>query len=57
MERIGEAPTLRPLPEPKTGPSPAAIRDWARRNGLDVPDRGRIPTSIRQAWERSMSPT
>ena len=40
----------------QTGPSPAEIRDWARRNGIDVPDRGRIPASIRQAWVRSTSP-
>ena len=56
VERIGEQPTLRPVPERQTGPSPAEIRDWARRNGIDVPDRGRIPASIRQAWERSTSP-
>ena len=56
VERIGEQPTLRPVPEPQTGPSPAEIRDWARQNGIDVPDRGRIPASIRQAWERSTSP-
>jgi len=33
--------------------SPAAIRSWARENGLAVPDRGRIPTSIRREWELS----
>jgi hypothetical protein len=55
-QRTGERPTLRPVPEPQTGPSPAEIRDWARRNSLDVPDRGRIPTSIRQAWEHSTRP-
>jgi hypothetical protein len=54
-ERIGERPTLRPVPQPKAGPSAADIREWARRNGLEVPDRGRIPASIRQAWERSKS--
>ena len=53
VERIGEQSTLRPVPEHQTGPSPAEIRDWARQNGIDVPDRGRISASIRQAWERS----
>jgi hypothetical protein len=53
IARTGDAPTLRPVPEPQTGRSPADIRDWARRNGLDVPDRGRIPASVRQAWEQS----
>jgi ERCC4 domain/Lsr2 len=56
IERIGEQPALRPLPEVETGPSPAEIRDWARRHGHDIPDRGRIPASVRQAWERSMNP-
>lgn len=27
------------------------IRDWARSNGYDVPQRGRIPTEIREAFE------
>lgn len=29
------------------------IRDWARTSGLDVPPRGRIPASIREAFEQS----
>ena len=56
IERIGQQPTPRPIIEVKARPSPAEIRDWARRNDLDVPDRGRISTSIRQAWEASVSP-
>ena len=27
------------------------IRDWARSNGHKVPDRGRIPASVREAYE------
>lgn len=33
------------------GPSAREIRDWARSNGQDVPDRGRIPESVRQAYD------
>ncbi len=29
----------------------AAIRDWARKNGHAVSDRGRIPASVVQAYE------
>jgi len=29
----------------------AAVRAWARHNGFDVPDRGRIPESIHLAFE------
>jgi Lsr2 len=35
----------------QSGPSAAEIRDWARSNGYDVPDRGRIPAEIRDAFE------
>jgi Lsr2 len=27
------------------------IRDWARTNGHDVPDRGRIPSQVREAFD------
>ncbi|MHB1535241.1 MAG: histone-like nucleoid-structuring protein Lsr2 [Acidimicrobiales bacterium] len=30
----------------------AAIRSWARANGYQVSDRGRIPAEVRQAWEK-----
>lgn len=29
----------------------SAIRSWARANGYQVSDRGRIPAEVRQAWE------
>jgi hypothetical protein len=28
-----------------------AIRDWARKNGHEVSDRGRIPASVAEAYE------
>jgi hypothetical protein len=31
--------------------SPAEIRAWARENGWDVPDRGRVSTEVREAYE------
>lgn len=27
------------------------IRDWGRSNGYEVPDRGRIPAEVREAFE------
>lgn len=33
------------------GTSAREIRDWARSNGHKVPDRGRIPSSVRDAFE------
>ncbi|WP_141015276.1 histone-like nucleoid-structuring protein Lsr2 [Nocardioides sambongensis] len=33
------------------GASAKEIRDWARSNGFEVPDRGRIPTDVREAFD------
>jgi hypothetical protein len=32
------------------GPSAREVRDWARSNGYQVPDRGRIPSDVREAF-------
>jgi hypothetical protein len=32
------------------GPSPADIRAWARENGFEVPDRGRVSSHVREAY-------
>ena len=32
------------------GASAAEIREWARANGWDVPDRGRVSAEVRQAY-------
>jgi hypothetical protein len=31
----------------------AAIRAWAKENGFEVNDRGRVPASIREAYEKA----
>ncbi|TYL54840.1 Lsr2 family protein [Nocardioides sp. BGMRC 2183] len=33
------------------GASPKEVREWARSNGYDVPDRGRIPGEVREAFD------
>ncbi len=33
------------------GPSAKEIRDWARANGHDVPDRGRVSSEVREAYD------
>ena len=33
------------------GPSAREVRDWARSTGRDVPERGRIPAEIREAFD------
>ncbi|MFC7979528.1 Lsr2 family protein [Streptomyces cinereoruber] len=33
------------------GQDSAAIREWARSNGHEVSDRGRVPAEVRKAYE------
>ena len=33
------------------GPSPRLVRDWARSNGYQVSDRGRVPADVIAAYE------
>lgn len=33
------------------GPTAAEIRAWAKDNGYDVPERGRIPQEVREAFD------
>jgi hypothetical protein len=32
------------------GPAPSEIRAWARSNGFDVPERGRVSAEVREAY-------
>ncbi|MGW6262065.1 histone-like nucleoid-structuring protein Lsr2 [Streptomyces sp. NPDC055085] len=43
---------IRQRKAPLTGPSADEMRVWARGNGLEVNDRGRVPTSIREAYAK-----
>ncbi|WTU22911.1 Lsr2 family protein [Streptomyces sp. NBC_00073] len=46
----------KPEPFPDQPPvDTAAIRAWALANGYNVPPRGRIPSEVREAWERHNS--
>jgi hypothetical protein len=42
--RLGAAPAKRDKAQTK------AIRDWARTNGYQISDRGRIPTQVEHAY-------
>lgn len=35
------------------GPSAKEIREWARENGHDVPDRGRVSAEVREAYDKA----
>lgn len=52
--KVGRAGTKRggrPAASTDGGASAKEIRDWARSNGLDVPERGRIPADVREAFD------
>ncbi|GAB3195436.1 Lsr2 family protein [Nocardioides hungaricus] len=34
-----------------SGPSAKDVREWARANGYDVPDRGRVSAEVREAYD------
>ena len=34
-----------------SGPSAKDVRDWAKSNGHEVPERGRIPAEVREAFD------
>jgi hypothetical protein len=36
---------------PANGPSARELRDWARSNGFEVSDRGRVPAEVRDAFD------
>ena len=41
-------------PRPVGGnPDTAKVRAWAKENGLDVNDRGRVPSTVREAYEKA----
>lgn len=35
----------------KPAPTASEIRDWARANGVEVPDKGRIPAEVNDAYK------
>lgn len=35
------------------GPSAKEVREWARANGHDVPDRGRVSADVRAAYDKA----
>ena len=47
----GARRTRRSAASAGNGHTAREIRDWARSNGHQVPERGRIPSSVREAFE------
>jgi len=53
VARIGAPVLSEPRRPDATRAASAEIRTWARAQGLNVSDRGRIPAAIRLAWEQA----
>ncbi len=53
--KVGAAPRRgrRPAAAAAGGTSAKEIRDWARANGHDVPDRGRVSAEVREAYDKA----
>ena len=50
--KVGSAPRRgRKAAASAGGTSAKEIRDWARSNGYEVPDRGRVSADVRAAYE------
>jgi hypothetical protein len=51
--KVGNAARRGRRPAATNGPSAREIRDWARANGFDVPDRGRVSAEVREAYDKA----
>ena len=49
----GRGRVSRSAPPSAASPDTAKIRAWAKENGYEVNDRGRVPASIREAYEKA----
>lgn len=45
-----------PATESNTAPQAQDVRTWARAHGYDLPERGRVPADIIDAWKKSNPP-
>jgi hypothetical protein len=50
VNRIGAGEDADAMGAPAPAPTTAEVRAWARDNGYEVPDRGRLRPEIHQAW-------
>jgi hypothetical protein len=49
--KAGRAARTAPSAASVTGSTPKEVRAWARENNYEVPDRGRIPADLMEAYE------
>ena len=49
--RTAAAPRRSTQPHPRVPADPTEVRSWARANGYQIGDRGRVPADVRAAYE------
>ncbi|GAA2961784.1 histone-like nucleoid-structuring protein Lsr2 [Actinokineospora diospyrosa] len=47
------APSAKPAGDTRSKEQTKAIRDWARQNGHEISERGRIPSAVVEAFEEA----
>jgi hypothetical protein len=53
LKRAAAFPAAKPAGEVRSKEQTRAMREWARRNGHDVSERGRIPSAVVDAFEQA----
>ncbi|MFS3127219.1 histone-like nucleoid-structuring protein Lsr2 [Nocardioides sp. Bht2] len=49
--RVGGRKASGRRPSAAGGPAASDVRDWARQNGYELSDRGRVPAEVREAYD------
>ena len=49
--QVSKGKGRKPVASRQSGPSARTIREWANSNGHEVPERGRIPAEVREAYD------
>ena len=53
VKRASGVPSVKPSGDGRSREQTRAMREWARRNGHDVSERGRIPAAVIEAFEQA----
>jgi Lsr2 len=53
--RVGKAPAKRGERERNGAPDPRTVREWARAQGIEVSNRGRVPARLIEQFEQAQA--
>lgn len=52
--KVAKTPKAPEVKQEKSTADPAAVREWAKKNGVTVSDRGRVSESVKMDYEKAM---